>query len=91
MRAAGQPAPVPGRRRNLAGLQDPARVWLAAQVLGHAAFATTEKHYIRAQGQQAAIAWHEILDELRASRRQAQGKREDPLVASGRMADLPCD
>jgi site-specific recombinase XerD len=46
-------------------LEDPAHVRIAAQVLGHAAFATTEKHYNLAQGQQAATAWHETLDGLR--------------------------
>jgi len=40
-------------------------VRIAAQVLGHAAFTTTEKHYNLAQGQQVATAWHKTLDELR--------------------------
>ena len=56
-------------------LEDPAHVRIAAQVLGHGSFRTTERHYNLAQGQRATTAWHETLDGLRAPRRQAQGKR----------------
>jgi len=55
-------------------LEDPAHVRIAAQVLGHGSFRTTERHYNLAQGQRAAIAWHETLDGLRAPKRQAQEK-----------------
>jgi integrase len=56
-------------------LEDPEHVRIAAQVLGHGSFRTTERHYNLAQGQRATTAWHETLDGLRAPRRQAQGKR----------------
>ena len=41
---------------------------IAAQVLGHAAFATTERHYNLARGQEAADSWHQILDGLRRTK-----------------------
>jgi len=47
-------------------LEDPTHVRLAAQVLGHAAFATTEKHYNLARSQEAATSWHQTLDGLRS-------------------------
>jgi integrase len=43
-------------------LEDPTHVRIAAQVLGHAAFSTTEKHYNLARGQEAATAWHRTLN-----------------------------
>lgn len=43
-------------------LEDPASVRIAAQVLGHGSFATTERHYNLAQGQKAAESWHQVLD-----------------------------
>jgi len=46
-------------------LEDPAHVRIAAQVLGHGSFRTTERHYNLAQGQRAATAWHQTLDGLR--------------------------
>ena len=46
-------------------LEDPAHVRIAAQVLGHAAFATTEKYYNLARAQEAATVWHQTLDALR--------------------------
>jgi integrase/recombinase XerD len=46
-------------------IEDPARVRIAAQVLGHTAFATTERHYNLARSQDAASAWHQILGGLR--------------------------
>jgi integrase len=49
-------------------IEDPAHVRIAAQVLGHGSFRTTERHYNLAQGQQAASAWHETLDGLRRRR-----------------------
>jgi integrase/recombinase XerD len=49
-------------------LEDPARVRIAAQVLGHAAFATTERHYNLARSQDAASAWHQVLDGLRQAK-----------------------
>jgi hypothetical protein len=45
-------------------IENPARVRIAAQVLGHGSLATTERHYNLAQGQEAAESWHEILDRL---------------------------
>jgi integrase/recombinase XerD len=49
-------------------LEDPAQVRIAAQVLGHATFATTERHYNLARSQDAASAWHQILDGLRRTK-----------------------
>ena len=46
-------------------LEDPAHVRIAAQVLGHGAFSTTERHYNLARGQEAADSWHATLDGLR--------------------------
>jgi site-specific recombinase XerD len=46
-------------------IEDPAHVRIAAQVLGHGAFATTERHYNLARGQEAADSWHQILGRLR--------------------------
>jgi site-specific recombinase XerD len=46
-------------------IEDPAQVRIAAQVLGHGAFSTTERHYNLARGQEAAESWHETLDRLR--------------------------
>jgi len=57
-------------------LEDPARVRIAAQVLGHAAFGTTERHYNLARGEEAATAWHQTIDGLRRRgmpRRPAKG------------------
>ena len=50
-------------------LEDPARVRVAAQVLGHGAFSTTERHYNLARSQEAAESWHEMLDGLRRTQR----------------------
>lgn len=49
-------------------LEDPASVRIAAQVLGHGSFATTERHYNLAQGQKAAESWHRVLDRRRRFR-----------------------
>ena len=46
-------------------IEDPAHVRIAAQVLGHGAFSTTERHYNLARGQEAATTWHQILEGLR--------------------------
>ncbi len=46
-------------------LEDPARVRVAAQVLGHGSFGTTERHYNLARGEEAAGRWHQALDRLR--------------------------
>jgi integrase/recombinase XerD len=50
-------------------LEDPARVRMAAQVLGHGSFATTERHYNLARGEEAAGRWHQALDGLRRAGR----------------------
>jgi site-specific recombinase XerD len=50
-------------------IEDPARVRIAAQVLGHGAFSTTERHYNLARGQEAAERWHATLDGLRRAGR----------------------
>ncbi len=54
-------------------IEDPAHVRIAAQVLGHGAFATTERHYNLARGQEAAKSWHEMLDGLRGARKNQKG------------------
>ena len=38
-------------------IQDPAQVRIAAQILGHASFATTERHYNLARSLDAGQAW----------------------------------
>ena len=50
-------------------IEHPARVRIAAQVLGHGAFGTTERHYDLARGQEAAESWHQILGRLRRTKR----------------------
>ena len=44
---------------------DPAQVRIAAQILGHASPATSERHYNLARSLDAGKAWHETLDQLR--------------------------
>jgi hypothetical protein len=44
-------------------------VRVAAQVLGHGSFATTERHYNLARGEEAAGRWHQALDGLRRAGR----------------------
>ncbi len=50
-------------------IEDPAQVRVAAQVLGHGAFATTERHYNLARGQEATESWHRALEGLRRAGR----------------------
>ena len=42
----------------------PEQVRLAAPLLGHRSYTTTERHYNLAQGNQAAIAWHDVLEKI---------------------------
>jgi integrase len=49
-------------------IEDPARVRIAAQVLGHGTSATTERHYNLARGQEAAESCHQTLDGLRGKK-----------------------
>ena len=46
-------------------IQDPAQVRIAAQILGHGSFATTERHYNLARSLDAGQAWQATLDRLR--------------------------
>ena len=46
-------------------IQDPAQVRIAAQILGHASFATTERYYNLARSLDAGQAWLATLDQLR--------------------------
>ena len=46
-------------------IQDPAQVRIAAQILGHASFATTERYYNLARSLDAGQAWQATLDQLR--------------------------
>lgn len=46
-------------------LEDPAHVRIAAQILGHTVFATTERHYRLARSVEAADAYHAVLARLR--------------------------
>ena len=50
-------------------IQDPAQVRIAAQVLGHASFATTERYYNLARSLDAGQAWQTVLDRLRLGSR----------------------
>ena len=56
----------------LLGDVDPANVLLAAPLLGHSDFRTTEGHYILAQTRGAFRAHHDLLESMR--RRAAQGR-----------------
>ena len=42
-------------------LDRPEQVRLAAPLLGHRSFATTERHYNLARATEAATAWHDLL------------------------------
>ena len=42
-------------------LDRPEQVRLAAPLLGHRSFATTERHYNLARTAEAATAWHDLL------------------------------
>ena len=46
-------------------INDPARVRVAAPVLGHRSLATTDKHYIQATGLQAQRSFLEVIEEAR--------------------------
>ena len=50
-------------------IEDAVHVRIAAQVLGHGSFATTERHYNLARGQEANTTWHQTLDGLRRTAR----------------------
>ena len=39
---------------------------MAARLLGHRSFATTERHYNLARSSEAATAWHETLSQIRS-------------------------
>jgi integrase len=63
-------------------MQDPANVRGAKDLLGHATFATTEKHYIMAQSR---VAGHALA-------RAIEGKRRGALCGTRAVAafDRPC-
>jgi integrase len=46
-------------------IADPARVRVAAPLLGHRSLATTEKHYIQARGLEAQRSYLEVIEEAR--------------------------
>jgi integrase/recombinase XerD len=46
-------------------LEDPAHVRMAAQLLGHATFATTERYYRMSRSVEAARAYHCVLAKRR--------------------------
>ena len=45
-------------------LDCPAQVRIAARLLGHRSFATTERYYNLARASEAAKAWHDTLKQL---------------------------
>ena len=49
-------------------LDRPEQVRMAARLLGHRSFATTERFYNLARANEAAIAWHETLVKIRGYR-----------------------
>lgn len=55
---------------------DPEHVRIAAQILGHSDFATTEKHYIHAQAHVARSRYHDLIQSMRvpAKKRQSMHK-----------------
>ena len=56
-------------------LEDPAHVRIAAQILGHGSFATTEKHYNLARASEASRAYHAAIDGLRQTPAGARSSR----------------
>jgi integrase len=50
-------------------VRDPARVRVAAPLLGHRSLATTEKHYIQATGLEAQRSFLEVIEQVRRDRR----------------------
>jgi site-specific recombinase XerD len=46
-------------------IEDPAHVRIAMPLLGHATFATTDRHYIQAQSLRVSRAWSSHLEQLR--------------------------
>jgi hypothetical protein len=51
-------------------LEDPEYVRMAATILGHASFATTERHYNQARSVEAAQHFQGAIGYLRAARKQ---------------------
>ena len=51
-------------------LEDPEYVRMAATILGHASFATTERHYNQARSVKAAQHFQGAIGYLRAARKQ---------------------
>lgn len=54
-------------------LEDPVHVRIAAQVLGHATFATTERHYRLSRSVEAGRAHHAVLARLRRKESRRRG------------------
>ena len=50
-------------------LEDPEHVRMAATILGHASFATTERHYNQARSVEAARHFQGVIGNLRAARK----------------------
>jgi integrase/recombinase XerD len=50
-------------------LEDPEYVRMAATILGHASFATTERHYNQARSVEAARHFQAVIGNLRAARK----------------------
>ena len=55
---------------------DPEHARIAAPVLGHADFRTTEAHYVHAQGHHARAIYHDQIESIRKSA--AEKKRRIP-------------
>ena len=51
-------------------LEDPEYVRMAATILGHASFATTERHYNQARSVEAALHFQGAIGNLRADGKQ---------------------
>lgn len=73
-RHLGEPAPIPGRGSDLPGDVDPEHVRMAAPLLGHASFTTTERHYILAKNRNALRLHQETIMARRAALRR---RRQD--------------
>jgi integrase len=55
--------------------EDPDHVRISAQLLGHASFRTTERHYVLANAQIATQRYHDQVLSIRAAARQNRRPR----------------
>lgn len=59
-------------------VEDPEHLRIAATILGHGSFSTTEKHYILANGRLALHGLHVRIAALRTMARRGRGQGKEP-------------